>query len=707
LLCEYFGIDTLSSNLVLQPASSSELLVFSQTLSRLEKHIAELRLHLRVNGHASSRICAKVIYAGDVESGNAHQSRWLEAQRAREAQYLRVSQKLSSLSAKVTSAWSDASAEVPPESLHLRNIFLKVKFDVEFYSEVLLSIANDQHERLVDFCHQHIANRPQSHFQVQELFSGLLHTAFVYRSRQCLHSLVSFGNKEGKAIMNAACVLDLVKLHCQPSFSPRYAISQQMTSITSLDTKADILLELFQRLDLVHEIGLHYSDKSGRMLLHCVAEYGLTSICMLILEGSKKDFRAMDSAAKGILSPDFQNETPLHCAVINNHLEITKLFLTYLTPNGPAGVEDRVSNIFVDIMIIAIVLGFDEIVEAFISAQIGISQQNSRGETALYIAAKYGRDDYVRLLLQDPSTRQVIDTAEYAYGWPPLFVACTEGHSATTELLLHAGADCTRVDIRGWSITEHATFRGHLELATLLHSWTRTTSASNFLGEYHRPGAVDNNVIPKDQSYVIVHLGSVQRNRLLDPVKLIPSIEDNGSTSGMETGLWLELSIRGGKTKRRMQLPVMGDMANEPIVLPCNFSKRSQLVFNLYRETTSPNSLEEVLVGSGIVLINYGHRLDQKRESLGREYFASIMARETLECIGLVAFTLVISRPYNKLQEPLEEGSWFGKGNVQIAGHRGSFSLDCDQVRDTLTLFQDLVRTCKETIFSLERTRFR
>ena len=143
----------------------------------------------------------------------------------------------------------------------------------------------------------------------------------------------------------------------------------------------------------------------------------------------------MASAANWILSPDFQQETPLHCAVVNNHLEITKLFLIYLKPKASAGFDEQVSDIFVEIMIIAIASGFDEIVELLISAQIGINQQNSRGETALYVAAKLGRDDYVKLLLHNPSTRQVIDSAEHAYRWSPLFVACVKGHSAIAELL--------------------------------------------------------------------------------------------------------------------------------------------------------------------------------------------------------------------------------------------------------------------------------
>ncbi|EXJ77751.1 hypothetical protein A1O3_09980 [Capronia epimyces CBS 606.96] len=679
-LCEYFGIDTSSSSRipVLHSAPLAELLVLSQALSQLEKHIARLQLYLRVNEHAISKIYAKVraMEVGDEASGNAFQSRWLRSSesRVREAQCLRLSQILTSLGAKVTSACRAASAKIPSESLHLRTVFLRLKLDIKLYSEVLLLIGNDQHERLIDFCRQYLANGTLPPFQAQELFSGLFHTAFVHHSGHCLRSLIFLANKAENVFMESACIIDLVKLHCRPcrpSFGPRSTTSNQIADIKSLHTREHILLELFQQLDLGHEGGLHYHDKSGRLLLHYVAEYGLTSICVLVLNSSKDDSGDVDSAAKWILSPDFQNETPLHCAVISNHLDITRLFLRYLKPNGSAGFKERAGGIFVEVMIIAIMLGFDEIVELFISAQVGISEQNSRGETALYMAAKIGRDDYVGLLLQDPSTRSAIDRAQYAYGWSPLFIACVEGHSVIAELLLHAGADCTLLDIRGWSVKDHAAFRGYVELATLLHPWTRTTSTCNLPGTYRRPGAVGNNTIAKDYSYVVVNLGSLQKNRLLDPVKLIPPVEGPDSPPVPEIGLWLELSIRGEDTRRRVQLPLIDELANEPFVLPCHLSERSQLVFNLYRETATLHSLEEELIGSGTVLIENGHQLDHKRESLVREFVASIMARDTLECIGLVAFTMVISKPYTKLDNPLEGGYWFREDNIQITGHRG------------------------------------
>ena len=79
----------------------------------------------------------------------------------------------------------------------------------------------------------------------------------------------------------------------------------------------------------------------------------------------------------------------------------------------------------------------------------------------------------------------------------------------------------------------------------------------------------------------------------------------------------------------------MGDLVDEPFVLPCHLSHSSQLVFNLYRETATAHSLEEVLIGSGVSMIDRGHQLDHKREGLRREHIASIIARDTLDCIAL------------------------------------------------------------------------
>jgi glycerophosphodiester phosphodiesterase len=705
-LCEFFGIDASSSGPVLESASLAELLLFSQALSQLRKHLAKLQWHSRVNEHAISKIYSKIANAGGEQNENVHKSRWMEPQLARDAQYLRISQRMVSLDAAVTMACSAASTNVKSEFLHLKTIFQKVKLDTTFYGEILLLIANDEHARLVSFCQQHITSGTLSRLQAQELFGGLLYTAFVYHSRQCVLSLVSLANEYKEAIIEAACIVDLVKASCRSPSSPRSAIAQKIIDSESRDTGQDLLLELFQRLDPVHEIGLHIQDKSGRLLLHCVAEYGLTSVCVLLLEVLKEDSRILVSAERSVLSPDFQNETPLHCAVINNHLAVTRLFLSYLKPDESDFCEEQLSVVFTEVMIIAIVLGYDEMVEFFISAQIGTCRQNGRGETALYVAAKLGRDDYVKLLLQATLNMQVIDSAEYAYGWTPLFVACVEGHLAIAELLLHAGASCTRVDTRGWSIKEHAAFRGHLELATLVQAWTDRSSTSNLRGICCRPGAVAGDAISTEYSYVIVNLGSVQKTRLFDPVKLTCLAEDYDSTPVPVTSFLLEMSIRGGDIRRRVRLPLMDDLVNDPFVFPCDLSKNSQLVLKLYRATAT-HPLDEVLVGGGVVLIDYVDHLDHKRESLVREYTASIMARDTLDCIGFVTFTLVISKPYTKLQDPLEGGYWFGEDTVQIIGHRGSASFDCCLASDFTDLLQGLARTCRRAIFSLERTRFR
>ena len=95
--------------------------------------------------------------------------------------------------------------------------------------------------------------------------------------------------------------------------------------------------------------------------------------------------------------------------------------------------------------------------------------QRNSGETALYITARSGDIELVELLL---SSSAAPNQPENIKRWTPLIIASIEGHATVVELLLEAGADKQQKDCRGWTSSDHAAYRGHMEICKILGEWT-------------------------------------------------------------------------------------------------------------------------------------------------------------------------------------------------------------------------------------------
>src|SRR6266566_2321705 len=102
-----------------------------------------------------------------------------------------------------------------------------------------------------------------------------------------------------------------------------------------------------------------------------------------------------------------------------------------------------------------------------LEADPGLTDRRSGdGFTALHLAAFFGQEDAVRLLLARGA-----DPDAYGTGWmtgKPLNSAASAGRAATVDLLLEAGADPDAVQRGGWTPLHSAAHNGDARTVELL-----------------------------------------------------------------------------------------------------------------------------------------------------------------------------------------------------------------------------------------------
>jgi ankyrin repeat protein len=104
-------------------------------------------------------------------------------------------------------------------------------------------------------------------------------------------------------------------------------------------------------------------------------------------------------------------------------------------------------------------------------------RRSGDGFTALHLAAFFGQDDAVRLLLARGA-----DLDAHGTGWmtgTPLNSAASAGHAATVDLLLEAGADPDAVQRGGWTPLHSAAHNGDARTVELLLAHSADPSATD------------------------------------------------------------------------------------------------------------------------------------------------------------------------------------------------------------------------------------
>lgn len=201
-------------------------------------------------------------------------------------------------------------------------------------------------------------------------------------------------------------------------------------------------------------------DGYFRTPLHYAAQFGIKDVCLVLLEYMAR-WKLVDltqSIDNVALWGDQEGLTPLHLAIIGKHPKSCRNLLQ----------KSHSKLTCPNLLLLAARLECQEIVDDFLQAQIvGINYTDAENneETALYIAAKLNFLSMVQYLLEKGADTEL---GENVFGWTPIFVAATEGYQAVVESLKAAGAQFNLVDNSGWLPIEHASLRGHLDVADML-----------------------------------------------------------------------------------------------------------------------------------------------------------------------------------------------------------------------------------------------
>ncbi|CAG8018542.1 unnamed protein product [Penicillium salamii] len=423
------------------------------------------------------------------------------------------------------------------------------------------------------------------------------------------------------------------------------------------------------QLGLDQKNALLAEDTFGRLCLHYGAMHGLPSICQSIVNYAKTWGQGYPSRL--ILSLDCRGCTPFHYAVAKNHVAVAELFLETLNSDNKSSREAQgqdLSNRLNDLLIIAIRYQHDDMVFLLGKVQSEFQGCSIHGESALYIAAQIGREDYVKGLLETGNDIY-LDIPETIHGWTPLFIACVEGHESIVNLLLQAGANQGILDHLGWIAKEHAALRGYLSLAEMLQPWDMSQLTGGPSSILMRPVQAADSRPRFEADRVIINLGSLRIGKKVKGVDLKGLSPKKKRYTSKLASLDMSISVEGSDDTL-LKLPMLSDVVNEPFVFPVTRSSEARLVFKFFHVDDPCDGLQ--LVGSAVApLESGGDCFGANRESLVRERTIPILEKETMDVIGMVTFTFVIAKPVMNLDLPPLVHRYTMKNALQLVGHRG------------------------------------
>lgn len=523
------------------------------------------------------------------------------------------------------------------------------------------------------------ASRAGSASSFVPFLRALVQYSIRLRSRSCAEMVISRAASLPESNTIFDCLYDLIEELGQAKSTDKTPKSPQ--SAFDIVILLPLLSFALNRISAKHQHIILEKDSFGRTLLHYACAYGLADVCELLLMYMRDRGMLCNSTSQSaILIPDMELNTPIELAVFGNFLDVTTTLVEwhkrYCDLHDAAHARSLI-QVFSETLLFAIRSNLTETVGFLLNAiNLDINYAGELGETPLYIAARSGNENFVKLLLEhDP----FVDACEKTNNWTSLTISCLEGYQSLTERLLEAGAAVTHRDLSDWTPLDHASYRGHIRLSKML--WERVKERSDSSAKTPKQLAKKMSVrgqrrrsISTVNSHIIVNLGSLNLYKKTPAVHLIPELFHDPSALYPESWFSLGISaIYATGPNSIIQLPVLEDATNMPLIFTTEDMSKAKLVFELYRaDSKAPNGLK--LIGSGIALLgSLGQGLGKTRSSLNIDYTIPILSKESLKFIGELTFTFIVSTPIVLQDTPpiVTEELWHENGPTKVVGHRG------------------------------------
>lgn len=231
----------------------------------------------------------------------------------------------------------------------------------------------------------------------------------------------------------------------------------------------------FLRIVMLFGANLEAQDAFGRRAIHYASIYGHISCAEVLI----KEGHVM------LHLRDHEGYTPLFYAVIHGYTEVVKLLLDSLKTSNANGVIDEDISYIVNLedsdrqeslLALACCYGHDKIAELLIHAGADINYIDENQETPLHHCCRRGHIECIKLLL---SNKARLDLADMYSKWTPIFYCAANGFDACLQIILDHIEDPNITDTSGWTPFDHAVFRGHRRVVSILKPLLKPQTSSS------------------------------------------------------------------------------------------------------------------------------------------------------------------------------------------------------------------------------------